>query len=105
MPPPRLIFVTGKGGTGKSTIAAATALALARRRPALLVDLEQRQSAAHLLGLTPPDPSEPPEAKALTGDLTSMTLSPRAELESFGWDGFSVALGSVAGFAWAGTPT
>jgi anion-transporting ArsA/GET3 family ATPase len=83
MPPPRLIFVTGKGGTGKSTVAAATALALARRRPALLVDLEQRQSAAHLLDLTPPDIADPPIAPLSSSDLTSMTLSPRAELESF----------------------
>ena len=49
---PRLIFVTGKGGTGKSTIAAALALALARHRPASLADLDRRLSAARLLGVS-----------------------------------------------------
>ncbi|PRC46365.1 ATPase, partial [Mycobacterium sp. ITM-2017-0098] len=40
----RLHFVTGKGGTGKSTIAAALALALAAGgRKVLLVEVEGRQ--------------------------------------------------------------
>ena len=46
----RLILVTGKGGTGKSAVAAALALCLARRRPTLLVDLDQRMWAARMLG-------------------------------------------------------
>ena len=37
---PRVLFVTGKGGTGKSTVAAALALALSGRRPTTLADLE-----------------------------------------------------------------
>ncbi len=48
---PRSIFVTGKGGTGKSTVAAALAMALARRRPTTLADLDGRQSAMRLLGV------------------------------------------------------
>jgi CobQ/CobB/MinD/ParA nucleotide binding domain len=48
---PRLIFVTGKGGTGKSTVAAALAIALARQRPTTLADLDGRQSAMRLLGI------------------------------------------------------
>jgi len=47
----RLILVTGKGGTGKSVVAAALALCLARRRPTLLVDLDQRMRAARMLGI------------------------------------------------------
>ncbi|HEX4210052.1 MAG TPA: ArsA-related P-loop ATPase [Candidatus Binataceae bacterium] len=82
MPPPRLIFVTGKGGTGKSTVAAATALALARHRPSLLVDLEQCRSAARMLGLIP-ESATCPSASAAPADLTTMTLRPRAELEAF----------------------
>ena len=82
MPPPRLIFVTGKGGTGKSTIAAATAMSLARQRPTLLVDLEQRQSAARMLGLVSDIPRESPDAIIGAG-LTTMSISPRAELEAF----------------------
>lgn len=83
MPPPRLIFITGKGGTGKSTVAAATALALVRHRPVLLVDLEQRQSAARLLGLASNGAKTTSPRDELSADLTAMTLSPRAELEAF----------------------
>jgi anion-transporting ArsA/GET3 family ATPase len=83
MPPPRLIFVTGKGGTGKSTVAAAAALALARHRPTLLVDLEQRQSAARVLGLICDGADSPSSPTEFPDGLTTMTLSPRVELEAF----------------------
>jgi Mrp family chromosome partitioning ATPase len=76
MPPPRLVFVTGKGGTGKSTVAAAVAMELARRRPTMLVDLDQRNSAARMLGISEQN------AQTVTG-LTATTLTPRAELETF----------------------
>ena len=50
----RLHFVTGKGGTGKSTIAAALALALAAGgRKVLLVELEGRQGIAQLFDVPP----------------------------------------------------
>src|SRR6202047_1811418 len=52
----RLHFVTGKGGTGKSTVAAALALALAAGgRKVLLVEVEGRQGIAQLFD-TPPLP-------------------------------------------------
>ncbi len=75
MGPPRLIFVTGKGGTGKSTVAAALALALARRRRTTLADLDRRQSAARLVA----------EAGGEAGGaaLETLALTPRAELEAF----------------------
>jgi len=41
---PHVIFVTGKGGTGKSTVAAALALALSRRNRVTLVELDPRQT-------------------------------------------------------------
>lgn len=45
MPTPRLIFVTGKGGTGKSTIASAIAYANAvSGRRVLLLDVQERSS-------------------------------------------------------------
>lgn len=48
----RVIFVTGKGGVGKSVVAAATALQLARRgQSVLLVELGSRSFYGPLLGL------------------------------------------------------
>lgn len=45
MPSPRLIFVTGKGGTGKSTIASAIATINAESgRKVLLLDVQERSS-------------------------------------------------------------
>ncbi|MGD9622449.1 MAG: ArsA-related P-loop ATPase [Mycolicibacterium sp.] len=62
----RLHFVTGKGGTGKSTIAAALALALAAGgRRVLLVEVEGRQGIAQLFDV-PPLPYE--EVKIATAE-------------------------------------
>lgn len=50
----RLHIVTGKGGTGKTTAAAAMALALARGgRRVLLIETEERQAIAQLFDLPP----------------------------------------------------
>ena len=76
---PRVLFVTGKGGTGKSTVAAALAIALSRRRPTTLVDLDRRLSAAAALGARPEDST----AVKVTDSLDVMALTPRAELEAF----------------------
>ena len=76
---PRLIFVTGKGGTGKSTVAAALAMALSRQRPTTLGDLDGRQSVARLLGATANE-----ERAARTGHaLEVIAITPRGELEAF----------------------
>jgi arsenite-transporting ATPase len=73
---PRLIFVTGKGGTGKSTVAAALALALARQRPTTLGDLDGRQSVAQLIGATI-------GAARARHALDLIAITPRGELEAF----------------------
>ena len=83
----RLVLVTGKGGTGKSAVAAALALSLARRRPTLLVDLDQRMWAARMLGLESDD--KPVNDGALAGgeraiaNLETVSLSADAELKAF----------------------
>ncbi|MGI8652506.1 MAG: ArsA-related P-loop ATPase [Geodermatophilaceae bacterium] len=57
-PAARLHVVTGKGGTGKTTVAAAVALSLAAGgRRVLLVEVEERQGIAQLFD-TPPLPYE-----------------------------------------------
>src|SRR5712691_3283498 len=76
---PRLIFVTGKGGTGKSTIAAALALALARHRQTSLADLDRRLSAMRLLGA----PLDGASSAHVNETLEVFALAPRAELEAF----------------------
>jgi arsenite/tail-anchored protein-transporting ATPase len=78
MAPPRLWFVTGKGGTGKSTVSAALALALSRRRPTLLAGLDRRQTAAAMLSV-----DRNGERAPHAGSLETVALSARAELESF----------------------
>jgi anion-transporting ArsA/GET3 family ATPase len=62
----RLHFVTGKGGTGKSTIAASLALTLAAGgRKVLLIEVEGRQGIAQLFDV-PPLPYQ--EVKIATAD-------------------------------------
>jgi arsenite-transporting ATPase len=79
MKAPRVLFVTGKGGTGKSTVAAAIALAHSRRRPTILADLDRRLSAAAMLGAAPSDGTP---AK-VTNSLEVVALGARAELDAF----------------------
>ncbi|HKD68718.1 MAG TPA: ArsA-related P-loop ATPase [Candidatus Binataceae bacterium] len=76
---PRLTFVIGKGGAGKSTVATALATYLASSRPTVLADLDQRGSAARLLGVR-----TPAEGPARAGEGVELrSLSPRRELEHF----------------------
>jgi anion-transporting ArsA/GET3 family ATPase len=92
---PRLTFVTGKGGTGKSTVAAALAIALARRRPTTLADLDGRLSAMRLLGMEVGDAAAGGTSSSKQTRTSSDTLinseaalhavriTPKGELETF----------------------
>jgi anion-transporting ArsA/GET3 family ATPase len=76
---PHLILITGKGGTGKSSAAAALALALSNRAKTVLADLDQRWTAARLLGV---EVDGPGNFQAMV-NLEVQSFTPRRELETF----------------------
>jgi len=56
-----LVIVTGKGGVGKTTVAAALAWQIARHRRVTLLEVDPRESAHHLFAV-PPSGGEPVQA-------------------------------------------
>jgi Anion-transporting ATPase len=83
----RLHVVTGKGGTGKTTVAAALALALASHgKPVLLMEVEGRQGIAQLFDV-PPLPYEerrvavaPADDGRPGGDLLALAVDTQSAL-------------------------
>ncbi len=76
----RLHFVSGKGGTGKSTVAAALALTLAAGgRKVLLAEVEGRQGIAQLFDV-PPLPYE--EVKIATADRGGEVFALAVDIEA-----------------------
>jgi hypothetical protein len=83
----RLHVVTGKGGTGKTTVAAALALALASNgKPVLLIEVEGRQGIAQLFDV-PPLPYEerrvavaPADDGRPGGDVFALAVDPQSAL-------------------------
>jgi len=86
----RLHVVTGKGGTGKTTVAAALALALAHRgRKVLLVEVEGRQGIARLFDRPPLPyeerkiaigPGEADDGRDPGGDVYALAIDPEGAL-------------------------
>ncbi|HUZ57060.1 MAG TPA: ArsA-related P-loop ATPase [Streptosporangiaceae bacterium] len=83
----RLHVVTGKGGTGKTTVAAALALALASNgKPVLLIEVEGRQGIAQVFDV-PPLPYEerrvavaPANGERPGGDVFALSVDPQSAL-------------------------
>ncbi len=76
----RLVVVTGKGGTGKSTVAAALAMASgARRRRTLVAEVEGRQGLAPLFGQRTLGHDEPRVAARVNG----LAVDPEASLREY----------------------
>jgi anion-transporting ArsA/GET3 family ATPase len=86
----RLHVVTGKGGTGKTTVAAALALALASDgKPVLLMEVEGRQGIAQLFDV-PPLPYEerrvavaPADRDRPGGDVYALAVDPQSALTEY----------------------
>lgn len=81
LPNPELHVVAGKGGTGKSTVAAALAVALSKRRARVLaVELEAPAGLSRIFGARPPEPNRPIEVRQ---NLWLEVVSGRAALAEY----------------------
>lgn len=79
----RLLFLVGKGGVGKTTVAAALALAAARQgKKTLLIELEDNTRAARLLGL-PPLSQRTDLPRLASPKLSVLTVSGQAALDEY----------------------
>lgn len=77
---PRVLLVTGKGGVGKSTVAAALAIASVRSgRRTCLVEVEGRQTMRSLFNTEPWDFDE----REVRQDLFGMSIDPEASLAEY----------------------
>ena len=70
----RLVFVTGKGGVGKSTVAAALAIVAARRgRRTIVAELQGQDRLLRAFGAT----GEPDEEVAIDEHLSVVSIDPQ----------------------------
>jgi hypothetical protein len=77
----RLLIVTGKGGVGKSSVAAALALLAARRGKRVLVcEVNAQERVAPLLGATPSGPV----TKRVADNLYTVNVTPPEAMREYG---------------------
>lgn len=78
----RLQIVTGKGGTGKTTVAASLALALARQgKTVLIAEVEGRQGISQAFDVPPLSTEETPVARGVRGgSVTGLSVDAKAAL-------------------------
>jgi anion-transporting ArsA/GET3 family ATPase len=81
LPDAQLVFITGKGGVGRTTVALAVALAAARDgRRVVLCELAGQSRASRLFGL---DAVRPGREARLEGGLWTTTIDPVVALEEW----------------------
>ncbi len=79
----RLLFFAGKGGVGKTTVAAAVACTLAQQgKKTLLVEFDDNSRAAHLLGLSSTD-RHAPEPRQVSPSLFVLSTSGQIALKEY----------------------
>lgn len=79
----RTLLLTGKGGVGKSTVAAATALAAARRGvPTLLLSTDGAHSLTDVLGISGPGPTGAHDPVRVTEHLWVQQVDARRRFEA-----------------------
>src|SRR6187549_1191994 len=77
----RFLFVTGKGGTGKTTITAALALVLAARGKRVLVAVtEPKERISALFGAPPLGP----DMVTVMPNISAVKISPDAAMREYG---------------------
>jgi anion-transporting ArsA/GET3 family ATPase len=77
----RFLFVTGKGGVGKTTVSTALALAAARRgKRTLLAMVHAQERVSHLLGTAPIGP----HVMNIAPNLDAVNMTPEVALEEYG---------------------
>lgn len=77
----RFLFVTGKGGVGKTTVSTALALAAARRgKRTLLAMVNAQERVSHLLGTAPIGP----QVVNIAPNLDAVNMTPEIALEEYG---------------------
>jgi energy-coupling factor transporter ATP-binding protein EcfA2 len=77
----KFLFITGKGGTGKTTVTAALAVALASRGKRVLIAVsEPKERISSLLGVAPFGP----DITSVGQDIFAVKINPEAAMREYG---------------------